>query len=103
MEKPWRVESPADNYEEDFATEKEALADAERVISLFREEAQDEGEWNDEVEQVRVYRLCHAAQITKRESDNSNGCVEAFGTVTDDKPYVDYGMSPVDVAEAVRG
>lgn len=79
-EKPWRVSSPADNYEEDFATEAEALADAEKVIGLFREQAHDEGEWDKEVEFVRVYRLCHAAGVTERETDE------------DGNERIDYGM-----------
>jgi len=81
--KPWRVSSPADNYEEDFATEAESLADAEKVLDLFREEARDEGEWDEDVEFVQVYRLCHTAQVIKREKDD------------DGYEHIDYGMMPV--------
>lgn len=89
-ERPWRVSSPADNYEEDFATEEAALADAEKVIQLFREEAYDDGEWNEDVEFVQIYQLCHSAQINRRESHESGEAV-------------DYGMAPVPQAQTGSG
>lgn len=83
MEKPWRVSHPWTGTEEDFATEQEALAFADGLLSDDRAEAQDSGEWNAEVELLRIYKLVHSAQVDRRDVDD------------DGRETVDYDLLPV--------
>jgi hypothetical protein len=65
--KPWRVSTPDD--EEDFATEAEALVFAATYLQFCRDEAFDNGEWPDDVEMIRIYKLTHFAGITVSDDD----------------------------------
>jgi pyruvate-formate lyase-activating enzyme len=76
MDKPWRVVSNADGVDEEYAALKEALAEADKVLTLWREQANDEGEWDEDVEGVEVHLVTHAARITMREGDNEGDGVE---------------------------
>lgn len=64
MLKPWRVFDPVCNEEEDFATEAEALAHAEGTLAMYRAESACEGEWPEEIDQLRIYKMTHHARIT---------------------------------------
>lgn len=83
MEKPWRVSDSCTNNEEDFATEAEALAFADELLKGHREEAAQEGEWCEEVEFLRVYRLVKSARVSMRGNDS------------DGLPWVDYAVMSI--------
>jgi len=76
MEKPWRVVSNADGVYEEYATLPEAISEAEKVLALWREQATDDGEWDEEVEFVEVHLVTHAARIVSRDGDNEDDGVE---------------------------
>lgn len=84
--KPWRVVDTLNGVEEDFLTEAEALAFAEETLAMYRAEAACDGEWPDEIEHLRVYRLAHSAQVVEA------GVVEIGDGVSD---YAEYGICPV--------
>lgn len=57
--KPWLVWSSEDGILEEFETEQEAVNCANETLALWREESVSQGEWNDGVENIAVYRLAH--------------------------------------------
>lgn len=90
MEKPWKVISNAHGINDDFETLDEALKAADETLSLWRDQARDEGEWDEEVEGVEIRLLTHAARITNREGDNEDdgvdyGITEILGNEIDEE------------------
>ena len=89
-EKPWRVISNADGVDEEFTTLPEAIKGAEEVLALWRDQANDEGEWDEDVEGLEIHLLTHAARITMRDGDNEDdgvdyGITEIFGNELDEE------------------
>ena len=76
MKKPWKVISNDDGVDDNYATLSEALKEADKVLSLWREQATDDGEWDEDVEGVEVHLVTHAARITTRDGDNEYDGVE---------------------------
>lgn len=76
MKKPWKVISNADGVDNDFATLAEALKEADEIVALWRDQAHDEGEWDEDVEGVEVHLVTHAARITMRGGDDEDDGVE---------------------------
>lgn len=78
--KLWRVISSADGVDEEYASLDEALQEAGKVLALWRDQACDEGEWDEDVEGLEVHLVTHAARITKRDQDERGESVE-YGIV----------------------
>lgn len=76
MEKPWKLISNADGIDDDFATLDEALKAADEKLALWRDQARDDGEWDEEVEGVEIHLVTHAARIVSRDGDNEDDGVE---------------------------
>ena len=76
MKKPWKVVSNDDGVDDDYATLSEALTEADKVLSLWRDQATDDGEWDEDVEGVEIHLVTHAARITMRDGDNEYDGVE---------------------------
>lgn len=67
--KMWRVSDPCTCNEEDFETEEEALAFAQELLDEHREEAKSDGEWPDETELLRVYKMAHVTKVVEEGKD----------------------------------
>lgn len=90
MEKPWRVISNADGVDEEYATMSEALEKADEVLALWRDQANDDGEWDEDVEGVEVHLVTHAARIVRRDGDGEDdgvyyGMTEMLGNEIDEE------------------
>lgn len=76
MKKPWKLISNADGIDDDFATLDEALKAADETLALWRDQARDDGEWDEDVEGVEIHLVTHAARIVSRDGDNEDDGVE---------------------------
>ena len=81
--KKWMVTDTLWGIEESFETEDEAKEFALEILSDHREAA-TENEWDDEVDNLRVYELKYKASIVKEWKDE-----EA------EKDYADYDVIAV--------
>lgn len=75
----WRVSDPCTCNEEDFETEDEALAFAQKLLKGHREEAVSEGEWSDETDRLRVYKLMHSAEVVSEGEDEDGSTWVEYG------------------------
>jgi len=59
-----------DGDEHDFATLPEAIACAEEELSVYREDAKSDGEWNDCAQHVRILEVIAIAHgITSKDDE----------------------------------
>lgn len=76
MKKPWKLISNASGIDEDYKSLDEALKAAEETLELWRQQARDDGEWDEDVEGVEIHLVTHAARITMRDGDNEDDGVD---------------------------
>lgn len=72
--KTWMVSD--DGEESHFSTEEEALAYADKLLDEYRSTAAHNGEWEEEVESIRVYKVTHRAQVVDRGTTEMGDWVE---------------------------